>query len=144
MFTSCHQNAENSLDVKVCMYEEWGISSPCTVTITDILCFHVKVANRFLENLAEFKCWAQEHIHKEIKSRQNLGNVATIQFRILCLPISYLKLKIKTYGAIILHADLYVHETCSLTIRKKHCGVFEENIWILQRGNGMRLGKTVL
>jgi hypothetical protein len=76
--------------------------------------------------------------------RQNLGDVATIQFRILCLPISYLKLKMKTYEAIILHVDLCVRETCSFTIRKEHIlGVFEENIWTLQRGYGRRMEKSV-
>jgi hypothetical protein len=51
----------------------------------------IKIVNRSFEDVAEFTYLAttltdQNYMHEEIKSRLNLGMLATIRFRILCLP----------------------------------------------------------
>jgi hypothetical protein len=57
------------------------------------------------------------------------GMLAIIQSKFFCLPVSYKKLKIKTYKTVILSVVLYGCETWSLTLREEHrLGVFEKRV----------------
>jgi hypothetical protein len=46
--------------------------------------------------------------------------LATMHFRIFCLPVCYLKTKIKIYKTITLPVVLYGCETCSFTFKQEH------------------------
>jgi hypothetical protein len=64
---------------------------PCHQTTG--LHYYVKTANKSFRNVSWFKYLGmtvthQNYIHKEIKEKLNLGVLATIQFRIFCLPLS--------------------------------------------------------
>jgi hypothetical protein len=57
---------------------------------------YIKVVDKFFEIAAKLKYSGvmvknQNCIHKEIKSRLNLGMLAIMQFRIFCLPVCYIK-----------------------------------------------------
>jgi hypothetical protein len=55
--------------------------------------------------------------------------LAIIQYKIFCLPVSYKKLKIKTYKTVILPVLLYGCETWSLTLMEEHgLRVFENRV----------------
>jgi hypothetical protein len=56
----------------------------------------MKVANTFFENVSKFEYLRtavtnRNCIHEENKSRLNQGMLATMQFRIFCLPVCYVK-----------------------------------------------------
>jgi hypothetical protein len=56
--------------------------------------------------------------------------LAIIKYKILCLPVSYKKLKIKIYKTVILPFAMYVRETWSLTLREEHrLRVFENRVF---------------
>jgi hypothetical protein len=60
-------------------------------------------------------------LHDEIKRE------CLLSFRPKCLPVSYKKLRIKTYKTVILPVVLYGCETWSLTLREeRRLRVFEE------------------
>jgi hypothetical protein len=48
----------------------------------------INIASRSFEDVAKFKYLRSDKncMHEEIKSRLNLGNTATIQSRVVCLP----------------------------------------------------------
>jgi hypothetical protein len=55
--------------------------------------YNIKVANKFFRHIPKFRYLAmtvtdQNYIHEEIRSRM----LATVQFRIFCLPASSLKM----------------------------------------------------
>jgi hypothetical protein len=54
----------------------------------------IKIANRSFEDVAKFKYLQSDKncMHEEIKSRLNLGNAATIQSRVVCLPTCSLEM----------------------------------------------------
>jgi hypothetical protein len=96
------------------------------------MCIHscqyksIITANKHLKNVAKFKYFGtivtnENCIHKEIKSRLNLGNswYHPVQ-HILFLHLLSENLKIKTYKIIISPVILYGCETWLLTLRKEH------------------------
>jgi len=104
--------------------------------------------------VAKFKCFGttvtnQNSIHKEIKSRLNLGNACHHSIQNLlssCLPSKNLKIKI--YKTVILFTVVYGCETWSLTQREEHrLRVFweqgaKESVCTWEGGSGRRLGKA--
>jgi hypothetical protein len=86
----------------------------------------MKIANRFLEGMAEFKYLGttvrdENFMHEDIKSRLNLGN--TCYHSVHSLLSSHLlsrNIKVKIFKTIILPVVLYGRETWSLTLREEH------------------------
>jgi sorting nexin-29 len=86
----------------------------------------IKTANRSFEDVAKFRYLRraltdQNHMHKEIKSRLNLGNACyhSVQIVLASCLLSR-NLKVKIYETIILPVVLYGCETWSLTLREEH------------------------
>jgi hypothetical protein len=85
----------------------------------------VKIANRSLENVSQFRCLAtrvthQTSIQEEIKRRLNSGNACyhSVQNRLSSHLLSK-NVKIRIYKTIILPVVLYGCETWSLILREK-------------------------
>jgi hypothetical protein len=86
----------------------------------------IKIANRSFEDMAKFKYLKttltdQNFVHKEVKSRLNLGNAC--YHSVQSLLFSHLlsrNLKVKIYKTVILPVVLYGCETWSLTLREEH------------------------
>jgi hypothetical protein len=88
---------------------------------------NIRIANESSEYVEKFKYLGttltnQNDIRDEIQ-----GMLAIIQSKIFCLPISYKKLKIKTYRTVILPVVLYGCETWSLTLREEQRLMVSEN-----------------
>jgi hypothetical protein len=87
---------------------------------------NINMFNRSFENATAFRYLGmtvadQNLIHDEIKSRLNLGNLRTIQFRTFCLLVCCLKnIKIKMYKTIILPVVLNGCEIWSSKLREEH------------------------
>jgi len=62
----------------------------------------------------------QDFIHKEIKGWLNQGMIATILFRIFCLPVSFLKSWRLKHKIILLPVVWCVCKTWSLILRADH------------------------
>jgi hypothetical protein len=84
----------------------------------------IKTANRFFENVAQFKYLEtkvtnKSFIHEEIKRRLNSGKTCyhSVQNRLSCRLLSK-NVKIGIYKTIILLVVLYGCETWSLTLRR--------------------------
>jgi hypothetical protein len=92
-----------------------------------------KVINKIVTN--------QKYIHNEIKSKSNLGNVDTFQFRNFCSPISYLNHKVQIYRSIILSVVLYGCETWYLSLREEHRSRVCENR-VLRNTSGQKTGEN--
>jgi hypothetical protein len=86
----------------------------------------IKIGNWSLEDVAKFKYLEttltdQKHMHKEIKSRLNLGNACYhLVQSLLSSRLVSRNLKVKIYKTIILPVVLYGCETWSLTLREEH------------------------
>jgi hypothetical protein len=86
----------------------------------------IKIANRSLEDVVKFKYLGtaltdQNCVHKEIKSRLNLGNACCYSLpSLLSFHLLSRNTKVKIYRTIILPVVLYGCETWSLTLREEH------------------------
>jgi hypothetical protein len=86
----------------------------------------IKIANRSLEDVVKFKYLGtaltdQNCVHKEIKSRLNLGNACCSSLQsLLSSHLLSRNTKVKIYRTIILSVVLYGCETWSLTLREEH------------------------
>jgi hypothetical protein len=97
--------------------------------------YSIKIANRSFEDVAKFKYLGktltdQNHMHKEINSRLNSGNVCyhSVQSLLSSCLLSR-NLKVKIYKTIILPVVLYGCESWSLTLREEHrLWVFENRV----------------
>jgi hypothetical protein len=95
----------------------------------------IKIANRYSENVAQFKCWEttvtnQNLIQEEIKRRLNSGNAChhSVQ-KLLSSRLLSENVKIKVQKTIILRVILYGCETWSLTLMEKYNQrVFENRV----------------
>jgi sorting nexin-29 len=86
---------------------------------------NIKMAKESFENVAKFEYLEttltnKNDIHDEIKSRLNSGNVSYHSVKNLSSRLTSKNLKIKIYKTVILPVVLYVCETWSLTLRRKH------------------------
>jgi hypothetical protein len=83
--------------------------------------YSIKIADRSFEDVAKFKYLGttitdQNHMHEEIKSRQNSGNACYHSVQsLLSSRLLSRNLKVKIYKTIILPVVLYGCETWSLT-----------------------------
>jgi hypothetical protein len=100
----------------------------------------IKIENRTFEDVAKFKYLGttltdKSHMHEEIESRLNSGNVCYHSVQsLLFFRLFSRNLKVKIYKTIILPIVLYGCETWSVTLREEHrFKVFgngaEGNIW---------------
>jgi hypothetical protein len=86
----------------------------------------IKIASRSFEVVAKFKYLGttptdQNHLHEEIKSRQNSGNAYYHSVQsLLSSRLLSRKLKVKIYKTIILPVVLYGCQTWSLTLKEEH------------------------
>jgi hypothetical protein len=102
---------------------------------------NLTIVNTLFENVRKSICLGKTgtKIALKLTADRIWGMLATIQFRIFCLPFSALKANINMHKAIILPG----RETWSLTLREEHrLRVFENRV--LRRILGPKAGKDCI
>jgi hypothetical protein len=101
---------------------------------TNMVNRNINRANKVYENVAMFKYLEVT----QTMSRLNSEMLATIRFRIFCLPTCYSKTKIKIYRTIILPVDLYGCEIWTLPLGEEHMLSILKN-WVQRKIEGPKM-----